>query len=184
MIEESYEVHTHWGWFCLDEGAYRDYLQNKLWITWRPRSMSLPAKGQEPASEQALPPSVSEEAVRLRDEAAKQDAFLFAKARFPGASVPIPFKPRMKQISIHELPLSVRASNCLMRSGASAFGALYEIISSEAGLRSIRNLGMKSEEEIYHYFFVACYYLLTPGEKAQYWQRIVDDKKAPPPIVE
>ena len=31
-----YEVKTHWGWFRLDEGAYRDYLQGKLWITWKP----------------------------------------------------------------------------------------------------------------------------------------------------
>lgn len=174
IFEESYEVKTHWGWFRLDEGAYRDYLQNKLWITWRPQSMSLPPNGGEPTAEQALPPSVTEEAVRLRDEAAKQDAYLFAKARFPGISAPIPFKPKMKMISINELSLSVRASNCLMRSGASTFGALYEIISSEAGLRSIRNLGLKSEEEIYHCFFAACYYLLTPGEKAQYWQKIVD----------
>ena len=31
-----YEVHTHWGWFRLDEGAYTDYLAGKLWITRAP----------------------------------------------------------------------------------------------------------------------------------------------------
>ena len=26
----KYEVHTYWGWFRLDEGAYQDYLAGKL----------------------------------------------------------------------------------------------------------------------------------------------------------
>ena len=156
IIEETYEVKTHWGWFRLDEGAYRDYLQNKLWITWRPRSMSLPAKGQEPAAEQALPPSVTEEAVRLRDKATKKDAFLFLNEHFPNVPVMVPFKSRMKTMSIHELSLSARSLNCLMRSGASTLGKLHELINSENGLRSIRNLGLKSEAEIYHCFFAEC----------------------------
>jgi DNA-directed RNA polymerase alpha subunit len=80
----------------------------------------------------------------------------------------------MRRISIGELPLSVRASNCLMRAGASTFGALNELIQSENGLRSIRDLGKKSEEEIIQCFFEACYHLLTPVEQAQYWQMLLD----------
>ena len=82
----------------------------------------------------------------------------------------------MEKLSVNELSLSVRASNCLMRSGASTFGALHRLINSEIGLRSIRNLGLKSESEIIHCLFVACYYLLTAGEKAQFWQRIIDSE--------
>ena len=34
--------------------------------------------------------------------------------------------------------------------------AVHELINSENGLRSIRNLGLKSEAEIYHCFFAEC----------------------------
>lgn len=36
MSEKYYEVETRWGHFRLDEGAYQDYLNNSLWITWTP----------------------------------------------------------------------------------------------------------------------------------------------------
>lgn len=36
MPEKFYEVETYWGWFRLDEGAFQDYLDKKLWITWIP----------------------------------------------------------------------------------------------------------------------------------------------------
>ena len=32
----KYEVNTYWGWFRLDEGAYRDYLAGRLWICRTP----------------------------------------------------------------------------------------------------------------------------------------------------
>ena len=46
LLDESYEVRTHWGWFRLDRGAYEDYLTGKLWITW------IPGKPKEQAAEQ------------------------------------------------------------------------------------------------------------------------------------
>ena len=36
ISEEWFEVHTYWGWFRLDRGAYEDYVAGKLWITWVP----------------------------------------------------------------------------------------------------------------------------------------------------
>ncbi|MBR5093515.1 MAG: hypothetical protein IK095_00335 [Oscillospiraceae bacterium] len=169
-------VHTHWGWFRLDEGAYRDHLAGKLWIDWKPKSMASSEKEEETLPAQEIPPCVTEEAVRLRDEAARRDVFLFVRERFPGIRAEIPFTSNMQRISVQELPLSVRASNCLMRSGVSTFGSLYETVNSETGLRSIRNLGSKSEEEILHSFFSACYDRLSAGEKAQYWQRMIDER--------
>ncbi len=173
--EEWFEVHTCWGWFRLDLGAYRDYLAGKLWITWVPAvARSSAAKEEEIVPDQVLPPSISRAAIMIRDEAAKKYPYLNAEVRSDEEYPEIPFKARMRRISIGELPLSVRASNCLMRAGASTFGALNELIQSENGLRSIRDLGKKSEEEIIQCFFEACYHLLTPVEQAQYWQMLLD----------
>ena len=54
----------------------------------------------------------------------------------------------MKDKPIDELALSVRSSNGLMRANAGTFGRLWELLSRETGLRSVRNLGAKSEAEI------------------------------------
>ena len=174
LHEEFYDVHTYWGWFRLDEGAYRDYLAGKLWINWIPGK---PNPSVDPDhNTQALPPDVTEEAVRLRDVAAKRDTCLFLREHFPGAEVEIPYRDRMKEIPIEEMSLTVRSSNGLMRAGAKTFGALRELMLRENGLRSVRNLGQKSEQEILHNFFNACYAMLRPGEQAVFWQRVLDEK--------
>ena len=173
IYEEFYEVQTHWGWFRLDEGAYRDFLAGKLWITWKPGKPITPGPIDETA--QALPPNVTEEAVRLRDAAAKRDVCLFLRERFPGVEVEIPYRTRMKDVSIDEMALTVRSSNGLMCAGARTFGALRELLLRENGLRSVRNLGLKSEQEILHAFFNACYALLRPGKQAAFWQGVLDE---------
>ena len=70
--------------------------------------------------------------------------------------------------------LSVRSSNCLMRTGANTLGKLFDLMSGGQGLRSVRNLGAKSEREINQVFFATCYSLLSPGEQAAFWQRTLD----------
>ncbi len=175
IYEEYYEVRTRWGWFRLDEGAYRDYLAGRLWITWTPGTQNTPAPIDETA--QVLPPNVTEDAVRLRDAAAKRDVCLFLRERFPGMEVEIPYRLRMKDVSIEEMALTVRSSNGLMRAGAKTFGALRELLLRENGLRSVRNLGQKSEQEILHGFFNACYALLRPGEQAAFWQGVLDETR-------
>ena len=65
----------------------------------------------------------------------------------------------------------------LMRAGAKSFGALRELLMRENGLRSVRNLGLKSEQEILHSFFNACYAMLRPGEQAMFWQGALDGKQ-------
>ena len=68
-----YEVKTHWGWFRLDEGAYRDYLQGKLWITWKP---GRPQEQQKiDGAVELMPTNISEEAVQLRDKAGRYPVF-------------------------------------------------------------------------------------------------------------
>lgn len=71
-----YEVKTHWGWFRLDEGAYRDYLQGKLWITWKP---GRPQEQQKiDGAVELMPTNISEEAVQLRDKAGRYGVYTWA----------------------------------------------------------------------------------------------------------
>jgi hypothetical protein len=172
LLDESYEVRTHWGWFKLDRGAYEDYLSRKLWITW------IPGKSKEQTAEQqkedVLPPNVTDASIRLRDLASRHGAYVTFQSAFPGVVVEIPFKQRMKDKPIDELALSVRSSNGLMRANAGTFGILWELLSRETGLRSVRNLGAKSEAEIQKCFFDGCYLSLSPAEQATYWQLMLN----------
>lgn len=178
IIEEYYDVKTYWGWFRLDRGAYEDYLAGKLWITWVPgkRQELIAASKEEPA----LSPDVTEDALRLRDLSAKQGLYVTLQTAFPGAQVEIPYKQRMKNKPIEELALSVRSSNGLMRANAGTFGRLWDLMTREAGLRSVRNLGTKSEAEIRKSFFEACYQSLTSGEQAVFWQEVINSNQGNP----
>jgi len=165
-----YDVCTHWGWFRLDEGAYRDYLAGKLWIDWKPGGR----QQKNPVCAEPIPPEIGTEALRLRDMADRQGAYDVISRLMPGQQVLMPYKARMSGISIEELNLSVRASNGLMRAGVSTFGKLKQLIELPNSLRSVRNLGLKSEREIMTCFFSACYQLMTAAEKALYWQLVID----------
>ena len=170
LYENKYKVQTNWGWMTLDEASYRDYLQGKLWISSAPQSERQTARTVSPA----LPPNVSEEAVRLRDLALKQGVYPLLQRLFPGGEVEVPYRSRMSRIGTEEMTLSVRSSNCLMRAGATTLGKLYDLMASAQGLRSVRNLGAKSEKEIREVFFTTCYMQLTLGEQAAFWQRTLD----------
>lgn len=169
ILEEYYEVKTYYGWFRMDQGAYQDYLAGKLWVTWVPvGAWKRPIEKQNPP---ALPADLSQEAVQLRERAARQGVFELLKEMFMGKEVPIPYKSRMSSCPIDEMALSVRSSNGLMRAGAGTFGKLHALM-REKGLRSVRNLGQKSEREIIQSFFLACYGRLTPFEQARFWQEL------------
>ena len=62
----KYEVNTYWGWFRLDEGAYRDYLAGRLWICRTPGGRRTPAPAE------TLPADVSDEAKRLCERAGRE----------------------------------------------------------------------------------------------------------------
>ena len=93
---------------------------------------------------------------------------------FPGMAVQIPYRRRMSDIGIDELNLSVRASNGLMRAGIDTLGKLNEMMKTDRGIAGIRNLGTKSVKEIGRAFLCMVYSMLSPYEKAQYWQRLID----------
>ena len=58
--------------------------------------------------------------------------------------------PDFERTEISEMNLSVRSFNCLKRAGCNTVGDILRIVEDEesGGLRKIRNLGHRSEEEI------------------------------------
>lgn len=160
-----HEVQTQWGCFCLDDASYQDYLAGKLWISWSPSKPNPP---------KTMPRrNVSTQALRLCDEAAAKGAYAVFISAFPELQFS-PYSKQMKEISIQEMTLSVRSSNCLMRAGIDTFGKLESAMNSEAGLMGIRNLGLKSRDEIRQVFFDFCYQILSSDDKAAFWQEALE----------
>ena len=143
----KYEVHTYWGWFRLDEGAYQDYLAGKLWITW------VPGKPDQSHPVGSDPVHVSDEALKYRELAARSDAYTVCYQFFATGKATVPYRAKMSDTPIDEMCLSVRASNGLMRAGANTFGKVKEIKPC---------------------FFNSCYSLLNEYEKAEWWQEVID----------
>ncbi len=177
MYSQQHEVSTRWGHFLLDDGAYAAYLEGKLWISWGEGREN--SKARKELQKPVPPVSVSETALHFRDTAARQEIYSFLSQHFPGLRIPVPYRSRMKDLSIGEMNLSVRSSNALMRANAGTFERVTEIMQSEDGFKKIRNLGAKSEKEIIRSFFCACYDNLTPGEQALFWQKVLDSRREP-----
>ena len=81
----KYEVHTYWGWFRLDEGAYQDYLAGKLWITW------VPGKSNQSHPVGSDPVHVSDEALKYRELAARSDAYTVCYQFFATGKAIVPY---------------------------------------------------------------------------------------------
>ena len=163
-----YVVTTHWGTFSLDEASYQDYLAGKLWISW------VPGKPSQPRQEAngIVPPNVTEQAVAFRDQADKSGVLAILR-QLGVHEAPVPYSNRLADLSIDEMSLTVRSSNGLKRANAGTFGRLRDLLATENGILSVRNLGQKSAKEIKQMFFEECYSRLLPHEKAQYWQNIL-----------
>ena len=170
LAGESYVVHTHWGWFRLDAGAYQDYLDGTLWLSWIP---GCPDSWRVRSTGAHSPIVISPKAANLRCSAARSDFCHFLLKHCLSDNVPVPYLPQMKDTPIQNLSLSVRANNCLIHAGAVCFGELWELISNN-GLRSIKSLGEKSEREILRSFLATCYGMLTSQEKGVFWQAVID----------
>ena len=145
MYSEQHIVKTELGTFSLDDAAYASYLEGKLWINWsigRQKKKKAPAVGKP-----FIPLNVSDEAIRLRAAAARQDAYSILQQQFPGWEVPVPYRERMSELTIDEMNLSVRSSNALMRANARTFGRVKEIIMMEDGLKRSEISASKANEK-------------------------------------
>ena len=85
----------------------------------------------------------------------------------------LPMTRELWDTSIDELDLSVRARNGLMRCGANTVGKVSQLIMSENGLNSVRNLGRKSISEIKTALLATGYKQLTPTERLNFWQEFI-----------
>ena len=166
-----YVVTTHWGTFSLDEGSYQDYLSGKLWICWTPGKPN-----QQHAIAEHIPVNVTERAVALRDQADKIGILETLKKLGIHEAI-VPYSPRLADLSIDEMNLTVRSSNGLKRANIHSFGQLKDRLEIENGLISIRNIGQKSLKEIKQLFFEEYYQRLLPYEKAHYWQEVLDNHR-------
>lgn len=164
-----YVVTTHWGTFSLDEASYQDYLAGRLWISWNPGKQ----EQSTPPSTGYIPPNVTDQAIALREKADKVGVLTTLHQLGIHEAI-VPYSPRLEDLSIDEMNLTVRSSNGLKRANAGTFGRLRDLLATENGILSVRNLGQKSAREIKQLFFEECYARLLPYEKAQYWQKVLD----------
>ena len=111
--------------------------------------------------------------VALYNKAEKLGVWELLQTAFPYEAFALTFKRRMSDVEIYEMNLSVRASNGLMRAGAKTLGRVAELVALPNGLRSIRNLGTKSEKEILRSFVELCYEKLNYREKLEFWQKAI-----------
>lgn len=158
---KRYVVETKYGWFSLDEGAYRDFLDGRSWLNWQPwrRAETRPAR-----------PAISEGALRLRELAEREGLLSVLGAGELPAPEAVP--ERIRSLPICELELTVRSSNGLMRAGADSVGKVLERMAEEGGLLGIRNLGRKSEAEIRRVVLSECCARMTDGERDLFWEEV------------
>lgn len=91
-----------------------------------------------------------------------------------GLKFPIYLSNTMEEEDIAVLELSVRAMNCLKRSGIHTIGNLCERIHSSSDLRTIRNCGNTSVAEIMDKLFLYNYSQLKPERRGAYLVKIVE----------
>lgn len=89
----------------------------------------------------------------------------------------IKFRVFPKMLSGHdisELDLSQRAYNCLKRSGFETAGQLADSIAGVSDLQSIRNMGVKSSQEVMFRLFLFQASLLEEERRDQYFKEVIE----------
>lgn len=94
---------------------------------------------------------------------------LFSKS----VKVSIPFGSKVLDSSVDEIDFSVRASNCLKRTGMMQIRDVVEAIEDDRLLR-VRNLGKTSYSEIQTKLLVLAYNKLSAVEKKQFFFDLLD----------
>jgi len=163
-----YEVKTKcFGTVRLDEGAYKDFLAGRSWLCYG-MSTDMP-KADAPAN-------ISDRALQLRSIANKQSPFELYSESFETKAGVYPYSEKNEAVIFDDETLSVRSRNALRRSNVRTLGELYKRIKSDEGLKSIRNLGAKSEAEVLREFFNYSYLKLNEYEQAAFWQKLIDSE--------
>ena len=85
----------------------------------------------------------------------------------------------LAEAPLEDLELSVRSYNCLKRAGMDTVGDLVEGIDGRVDLLKIRNLGMRSANEIMQAVMEYQYSLLSDDGKARYLKRVAELNEHP-----
>ena len=89
--------------------------------------------------------------------------------------VKIPFTKRACEASIDDIEFSPRANNSMKRGSVFTIGEIIDIINGEDGLKRIRNLGTKTENEIKTRLLVYAYERLTDNEKKIFFYDVLTE---------
>ena len=85
---------------------------------------------------------------------------------------PVYLGQALTEAPLEDLELSVRSYNCLKRAGMRTVGDLVEGIDGRTDLLKIRNLGMRSANEIMQAVMAYQFFLLSDDGKARYLKKI------------
>lgn len=88
--------------------------------------------------------------------------------------VKIPFTKRACESLIDDIEFSPRANNSMKRGSLFTIGEIIDIINDEDGLKRIRNLGKKTENEIKTRLLVYAYDRLTDNEKKIFFYDVLE----------
>ena len=89
--------------------------------------------------------------------------------------VKIPFTKRACEAPIDDIEFSPRANNSMKRGSVFTIGEIIDIINGEDGLKRIRNLGTKTENEIKTRLLVYAYERLTDNEKKIFFYDVLTE---------
>ncbi|MBE5926168.1 MAG: hypothetical protein E7270_04315 [Lachnospiraceae bacterium] len=81
---------------------------------------------------------------------------------------------KLRTTELEALELSVRSSNCLHRAGFKTVAQLVETIEGSEDLKTIRNCGSKSVDEIMEKLFCYQYTQLEPARKIRYIKSVLE----------
>ena len=90
---------------------------------------------------------------------------------------PVYLGQALTEAPLEDLELSVRSYNCLKRAGMRTVGDLVEGIDGRTDLLKIRNLGIRSANEIMQAIMEYQYSILSDGRKARYLKRVAELNK-------
>ena len=85
---------------------------------------------------------------------------------------PVYLGQALTEAPLEDLELSVRSYNCLKRAGMQTVGDVVESIETRTDLMRIRNLGMRSANEIMQAIMEYQYFLLSDEGKIRYLKRV------------
>jgi DNA-directed RNA polymerase alpha subunit len=88
--------------------------------------------------------------------------------------VKIPFTKRACEAPIDDIEFSPRANNSMKRGSVFTIGEIIDIINDDDGLKRIRNLGTKTENEIKTRLLVYAYDRLTDNEKKIFFYDVLE----------